>query len=308
MMNALAIFRGGVWVHDAPALSAPSKFMTTVPDAAGLVGLSSIPDAQGYRWLHIQFDDGRGDGYVREDVTYVIGDISLWGGGKLADPAIARTAIPGASGAVAAPQPPASAPQAPPASAGKWPAPCPGIPVFLPYGANEGGGIIHAGTDLSKAGILGLPIRMYGGGEVWQINRCTKCAGGAGSVMQSGYALNDARVLNDPGFQYGFGNETIFHYAYNQVPTDAQAAMQAAGFAGGHAFVVIAHQNAYAADLKLGPFTAPADGKIVGYVGQSGNASGAHVHIEVRLHTSANPASLWDNVAKTVDPATFYAL
>jgi len=297
-MNALAIFRGACNVRTSPDLSASSRFMTSVPDAAALIGLSSVPDAQGYRWLHVQFDDGRGDGYTREDVTYVVGDVSLWGGGKLADPAIARLAIPGATNGTAtftgsttggspssATQPVTSRDQPSPTTGDRWPSPVAPYVITEPYQGPGG----HLGTDL--AGASGTPVYARGKGIVYSADDCPACAGGNGAVMGT----------SDPRSNFGFGVNVVTRHQYSDLPSAAQKYLDGLKLTNGYVFVRVAHLSS----KVVGKGASVSDGTLLGYRGTSGNSSGPHTHLEVRASMNSQPSNVFNE--PLVDPAQLFA-
>lgn len=276
-MAALAVYRGGVNVRKWYSLGSDVLHTTRAPDFAHITG---VADMEGYRWLEVEFYDGRPSGFTRGDVTYLVGDLSLLGFRSFADVTLAQTAL-GGPGNAAAP-----APAAPPQGAAKWPAPL--SPYVITQGFGGAGG--HLGVDLAAP--VGTPIYSRGAGSVYTADLCAGCPGGVGAVAGT----------SDPRTNYGYGVNAVIRHAYADLPASAQAALDAAGLKGGWLFVRYAHLSrleVYAAETVSA-------GDELGRVGSSGNSTGAHCHVETRGSLNQRPANVF--AEPLIDPTAVFAL
>lgn len=161
--------------------------------------------------------------------------------------------------------------------------------------------VLHHGWD--HAGNVGAPI-IGGpkGGLVIKVAQCQKCgASGASSVAQ-GFSVSDSRVLSDPGWNFGYGHFVNVRYHHDLLPASTQKRLADQGKAGWHIFVNHGHlhQIDIQPDLEFGPNAQ------IGKLGNSGNSSGAHLHLEVRAHPDANEKDWARMKAGLMSPAILF--
>lgn len=143
---------------------------------------------------------------------------------------------------------------------------------------------VHHGWD--HAGSKGAPI-LAGpkGGVVFQNVFCSKCGQQGFSTVEKGYALYDSRVYSDVGWNFGYGHYIIVGYEHSKLPQSTQQYLADNGRAGQHIFVMYAHlQDMF---VQAGQELLP--NQQIGTLGNSGNSSGAHLHLEVRVSPTMQP-------------------
>ena len=139
--------------------------------------------------------------------------------------------------------------------------------------------VLHHGWD--HAGNIGAPIiGGPNGGKVIKVAFCQKCGANGASAVDRGYGLSDSRVLSDPGWNFGYGHFVNVTYHHDKLPKSTQDRLAAQGRAGWHLSVNHGHLHSIAVqpNQEFGPNT------IIGKLGNSGNSSGPHLHLEVRAH------------------------
>ena len=121
------------------------------------------------------------------------------------------------------------------------------------------------------------------GGLVMTVADCQKC-GPSGRSSYPGIPLSDSRVLNDPGWNYGYGHYVIMRYLNDQLPKSTQQILAQKGLEGAHLYVMHAHLSRYVVqqDQEV------QGGEEIGKVGNSGNSETAHLHLEVRASKNPN--------------------
>ena len=143
--------------------------------------------------------------------------------------------------------------------------------------------VIHHGWD--QAGKIGAPV-IGGpkGGKVIKVAFCQKCGSSGVSSVDKGYSVSDSRVLSDPGWNYGYGHFVNVTYHHDKLPKSTQDRLAAQGKAGWHLSVNYAHLQTIAMqpNQEFGPNTP------IGTIGNSGNSTGPHLHLEVRAHQDPN--------------------
>lgn len=146
------------------------------------------------------------------------------------------------------------------------------------FNENPNRGVIHHGWDHS--GAVGEP--MLGGprgGYVVATKFCNRCGTAGASTLERGYTtLNDQRVFSDPGWNYGYGHYVIVRYDHDILPASTQRELAQRGFRDHHLFVMYAHLH----QILVSDDTVIAPNQPVGQLGNSGNSSGPHLHLEVR--------------------------
>lgn len=143
---------------------------------------------------------------------------------------------------------------------------------------------VHHGWD--HAGKKGAPI-LAGpeGGVVFQKMLCAKCTSQGFSTLERGLSLYDSRVYSDQGWNFGYGHYIIVGYENSQLPESTQEYLASEGRAGQHIFVMYAHCQ----DLLVEAGQDLAPNQQIATLGNSGNSSGAHLHLEVRISETMNP-------------------
>lgn len=146
----------------------------------------------------------------------------------------------------------------------------------------------HDGWDHS--GTKGKPL-LAGpqGGIVFQKMLCTKCGAQGASTLERGYTLYDQRIYSDQGWNFGYGHYIIIGYENSKLPASTQAYLASEGRAGHHIFVMYAHCQ----DLLAEAGQTVAPNQQIASLGNSGNSSGAHLHLEVRISATMQPRAWW---------------
>ena len=143
--------------------------------------------------------------------------------------------------------------------------------------------VMHDGWDHS--GKIGSPIiGGPNGGKVIKVAFCQKCGANGVSAVDRGYTVSDGRVLSDPAWNYGYGHFVNVTYHHDKLPKSTQDRLAAQGKAGWHISVNHGHLQTIAvqADQEFGANTQ------IGTLGNSGNSTGPHLHLEVRAHQNPN--------------------
>lgn len=158
----------------------------------------------------------------------------------------------------------------------------------------------HWGWDLGAA--VGEPILCGpNGGLVIASLECAKCGGGR-SVRAAGLNVGDPNVLNDPGWNFGYGHYVIVRYLSEQLPESTRQALTRRGLAGAHLFVMYAH--CHTRDVQPGVTLAP--NQRVATCGDSGNSEAPHLHLEVRASLNANEKTWFNMRSNLLDPTILF--
>lgn len=267
-------------------------------------------------WLNVSFDRPGDEplvGWVRDDVIMVGGDFTF--NVEPVDPTLSANqglwintfvrpvlAWPKVTAAGSPSTPPTGLPSPTdgvPASPGKWASPVIGAVITQDF--HESGSAKHLGIDLGGKPV-GTPVVLPRGATVYP-SICWKCGGAGhnGSVLEAGLTLNDPNVLNDAGWMYGFGNMVIARYALDDLPAQAIANLGEAGVSSAFVFVLIAHLNSL---TKTSAYLQTSDAA-VGELGQSGNANGPHVHLQVIMGDTPTPPLNYNN--RVVNPHLIFS-
>jgi len=214
---------------------------------ADLLEAADSQSGEPLKWVRLRYQN-REDGWVRVDFLRLSGDFESLGLG-FAD------------------QYPSAAPQS------HW------IRDFDPTGSFLG--VRHDGWD--QAGTTGAPI-LGGprGGLVALVANCSLCGPDGLSVEQKGLRVGMPQVFV-PGWNFGYGHYVIVRYTHDQLPESTQRRLAALQRAGQHLFVMYAHlhQMMVQAGQELLP------NQQIGTMGNSGNSTGTHLHLEVRASDDA---------------------
>ena len=158
----------------------------------------------------------------------------------------------------------------------------------------------HKGIDYDVP--VGTPLFAGGVGRVYKTFSCPKCDGksfaelGLSADVQK-QALNDFNL----GYNYGFGNLVIIRYGWNDLPEGARQAMLAANFTNWYAYVYYAHLN----EISVNEGDIVQKGGLLGFSGETGNTSGAHLHLEIHCYPDPKPR-LFVKPANLLDPAAMF--
>jgi murein DD-endopeptidase MepM/ murein hydrolase activator NlpD len=146
---------------------------------------------------------------------------------------------------------------------------------FVTYGDGK-----HKGVDY--IGSTGLPILASGAGVVYRCFVCPRC-----TPDKPSFALNnlsqqemDEAFSKENPWVYGFGNMVVVRYAYDDVPTRARAEMDKTK----HRYVYVLY--AHLSEILVQPRMTVAAGTPIGRLGNSGNSTGPHLHLELQLSSS----------------------
>lgn len=142
------------------------------------------------------------------------------------------------------------------------------------------------GADLNTP-IFGGP----NGGTVIDARFCQKCGTQGASTVNRGFSLSDRRVLQDSGWNFGYGHFVMVRYLSEQLPESVRQTLSDRGFAGAHIFVLYAHLQQMI--VKAGQELMP--NQQIATCGNSGNSEAPHLHLEVRAHVNAQETQ-WANM------------
>ncbi len=143
--------------------------------------------------------------------------------------------------------------------------------------------VMHHGWDHSGntgAPIIGGPM----GGKVIKVAFCQKCGANGVSAVNMGYSVSDSRVLSDPMWNYGYGHFVNVTYHHDKLPKSTQDRLAAQGKAGWHISVNHGHLQT----ISVQPNQEFEANTQIGTLGNSGNSTGPHLHLEVRAHQDPN--------------------
>lgn len=246
----ICMSNGGANVRPGPGTTTGAPILRIPYMAeATIIGTASSKDPNDpFQWVNIDFNGQKG--WLREDFTRLKGDFEKFGL----------------------------------AFHDMYPSPAPeswwGRDFNLDPNFNP---VMHWGWDHS--GKVGAPI-IGGpkGGKVIKAAVCQKCGPTGASAVDKGYSVSDSRVLSDPGWNYGYGNFVNVTYHHDKLPKSTQDRLAAQGKAGWHISVNYAHLQSIAVqpNQEFGANTP------IGAMGNSGNSTGAHLHLEVRAHQDGN--------------------
>jgi murein DD-endopeptidase MepM/ murein hydrolase activator NlpD len=153
----------------------------------------------------------------------------------------------------------------------------------------------HNGWDFGAT--TGEAVRCASsGGLVVRLMTCTRCTASKPNVLSQGIPLNSPSVLQDPAWGFGYGNAVIVRYLNNLLPASARTRLAARGMPGAHLFVIYAHLSRV--DVQVGQPLMPLTQ--VGVIGNTGNSTATHLHIEVRA--SYNDADTNWGAMRNFDP------
>lgn len=170
-----------------------------------------------------------------------------------------------------------------------YPSPAPDSHWSRDYNETDPSIAIHYGWDHS--GNVGATIQAGPkGGVVTKAMTCQKCGPEGASTVDKGFSLSDSRVLSDASWNYGYGHYVIVRYDNALLPASTHNYLGTKGWSGYHAFVMYAHLNKILCSegQSLGP------SQQLGTMGNSGNSTGTHLHLELRFGKDASAP--WANL------------
>lgn len=159
----------------------------------------------------------------------------------------------------------------------------------------------HDGVDLAAA--METQVAARGVGKVAFLYRCAYCT--ETKPTWDAHGLTQAQrtaAFNDPKWGYGYGDSVIVRFAYGDLPDAARAELDRLGLRGGFAYVIHAHLDQILVDEGdcVGPDT------VIGTMGQDGNSSGPHLHVECRVSLKGDETSIYNRTQ--IDPGLIYTL
>ncbi|MCU0497009.1 MAG: NBR1-Ig-like domain-containing protein [Anaerolineae bacterium] len=176
-----------------------------------------------------------------------------------------------------------------------------GSPIAGRYSVTQEFGVgerAHKGADL--AGAIELPIIAGGVGLVQYIIACSHCTDDRPNFASHGIAMWDRNAISDIKWGYGFGNYVVVRYRWDDLPGQMRAAMTAEGYSGAYAYVIYAHLHRIHVNAD-DPVSA---GTVIGTLGNTGNSSGPHLHLEIRLDFKSNLTSIYNR--RVINPREMF--
>lgn len=156
----------------------------------------------------------------------------------------------------------------------------------------------HKGVDF--LGAIGLQIVAGGKGIVHMSEPCEVCTPDRPNF--NSHNLTDAQRTqafnNLNPWTWGFGNLVIVRYSWNDLPVNARAALTSIGANGWYAYVYYAHLH----QIYVGKGQQVTAETIIGTMGNTGNSTAPHLHLEIRA--AASPTNT--NNYKRIDPLKMF--
>ncbi len=277
-------------VRAAPAVTAAKVDSFKPGTKFRVLGVEQGQDGQPFRWMKLATSSG-GTGYIREDLVTFSGDCASWG-----------VAVANNQPAAASSQPVVTTSTNGLNPQNKFVSPLKAnYGIFQEYGGMRFGSP-HKGCDLSFPAKEGTPIFASGTGVVTRAMACTRCTPAAPNFRSQGLADWDSNAINDPAWGYGFGNHVIVRYAWADLPANMRTTMTGLNLANGFAYVIYAHLD----EMDVAENAVVNAGTQIGLLGNTGNSTGAHLHLEIRLSLLANDTTLFSRL--TVNPREMFDL
>jgi uncharacterized protein YraI len=159
----------------------------------------------------------------------------------------------------------------------------------------------HDGWD--HAGNTGAPL-LAGpqGGHVVLKMFCQRCGDQGFSVTQRGFSVGSSQVFNDRGWNFGYGHYVIVRYLHEQLPKSTQEELAERGFPNAHLFVMYSHMH----DMFVETGDTLTPNQQIGTMGNSGNSTGTHLHLEVRAGTNADEKNWWKLKSGLMTPEVLF--
>jgi hypothetical protein len=177
--------------------------------------------------------------------------------------------------------------------------------VFQEFGDKKFGDA-HKGIDLTTPNggpsVQDAPIINSTKGTAYLVVPCTRCTKEKPNFDSQGVKLWDSAAIRDIGWGYGFGNHIVMRYAWEDLPVNMRNEMTRQKLAGGYAYVVYAHLSRIDVTQDA---TVP-EGAQLGLLGNTGNSTGEHLHLEVHISLEEKEQYYFQRIA--VDPRLMYTL
>lgn len=270
--TAVLVYTPGLGTRQGPSTSFDRGFRVEHNQRLTIIGIDPLEVSGRYRWLHIENSSGQ-RAYVREDFVFYEGDTAQFN------------------------LPTDLYPHPMPLAQRSWQR-----GFHWPKNNNPNSDELaeHNGWDHNAP--VGTPVNAGPqGGTVMVSFFCSNCGTQGISVRQRGLDLNDPGVLNDPNWGFGYGHYVIVRYDHDMLPASTQQALAARGLGQAHLFVMHAHLH----DRMVNGGETLQPGQQIGTCGNSGNSSGAHLHLEVRASTDKQ--ARWATIGNTVmDPIVLF--
>lgn len=239
-------------LRTGPSITATPIGRLQPNDAVSIYGVEMGRDGDLFRWVKIEYKGLLG--YVREDLLTYQDACKVLG---LPKPV------------VGAPKPVTIPPIT--LNSSKFDAPVAGYIITQEFGVNN-----HRGTDFGLR--VGSAVIASGNGTAF-LTRCQRCRSDAPNFRSQNIPDSDRSALNDPAWGYGFGNLVIMRYAWEALPDAMRSAMTLRGLSNGFVYAIHAHLS----DINVANGQLVSKGTIIGLSGNTGNSTGAHLHLELRL-------------------------
>ncbi|MFN8448705.1 MAG: SH3 domain-containing protein [Anaerolineae bacterium] len=136
------------------------------------------------------------------------------------------------------------------------------------------------------------------GGQVIRVLTCTRCTADRPNVISQGIPLNSPSVLGDAAWGFGYGNAVIVRYTNDLLPASTRQRLRDMGLPGIHLFVIHAHLSSIDMHVQLAPYTQ------IGVIGNTGNSTATHLHLEVRA--SSNPNDTFWGGMRVLEPGILF--
>ena len=107
---------------------------------------------------------------------------------------------------------------------------------------------------------------------------CRACGTEGASSVTGNVGVNDPNVLNSEEWNFGLGHYVVVRYNNNILPASTKQILEQRNLGGAHLFVAYAHLQS----MNVSQGTRVQGGAQLGTLGNSGNSTGPHLHLEVR--------------------------
>lgn len=264
--SAICMGKTGVNMRRGPGTNNSAITRMQFRDTADIIGNANAQDGKDFLWVKINLKGT--EGWVREDFLRYTGDFGTIGL----------------------------------SSGDKYSCPVPDAWWIRDFDSNgQRIGVVHHGWD--HAGDKGFTI-MAGpkGGKVMQVSFCQRCGTAGTSTVEKGFSLGDSRIFRDQGWNFGYGHFIIVRYTNDLLPQSTKEELARRGFEGGHLFVMYAHLQ----DMLVQAGQDVSANAPIATLGNSGNSSGPHLHLEVRASKDPNETRWARMVGGLMTPAVLF--
>jgi hypothetical protein len=157
---------------------------------------------------------------------------------------------------------------------------------------------MHDGWDMIPAGapVLSAPVAA----TVVRAHRCSKCTADKPAARHHGLPLHSQETFKDSAWGWGFGHHVIVRYAYDVLPADTRNWLSNNGKARWYIFALYGHLQRMSVHNNQ-TLTGETE---LGLVGDTGNSTGAHLHLEIRAGSNGS-LSPW-STKTLLDPGILF--